>query len=142
MLACRGRSPISPLHARIVSIILERHHAIFQGGGMTDHTLLYVTVGSRDEALGLARAVVEARLAACANILPTVTSVYRWQGNIAEEGETAMILKTRGALLDALTAFIRDRHSYTCPCVVAVPILAGNPDFLSWIDAETASPQA
>ena len=107
---------------------------------MGDHNLVYVTIGSRDEALALARAVVEARLAACGNVLPGMTSVYRWQGAIEEGDEVVLILKTRSALLERLIAFVKDRHGYACPCVVALPIIAGNPAFLSWIDSETEHP--
>ncbi len=100
-------------------------------------TLVYVTAASRDEALKIARAAVEERLAACANVFSPITSIYRWEGKIQEEGETSFILKTRADLVPALTERIKSLHSYSCPCVVALPITAGNPDFLAWIDAET-----
>lgn len=100
-------------------------------------TLVYVTASSRDEALTIARVAVEERLAACANVLSPITSIYWWEGKVQEEGEVSFILKTRADLVPALTARIKALHSYTCPCVVALPISAGNPDFLAWIDAET-----
>ena len=100
-------------------------------------TLVYVTASSKDEALKIARAVVEERLAACANVFQPITSIYWWQGKLQEEGETSFILKTRADLVDALTQRVKALHSYTCPCVVALPVAAGNPDFLAWIDNET-----
>ena len=100
-------------------------------------TLVYVTASSREEALKIARTVVEERLAACANVFQPITSVYWWEGHVQEEGETSFILKTRAALVEALTERVRALHSYTCPCVVALPIAAGNPAFLSWIENET-----
>lgn len=100
-------------------------------------TLVYVTASSKDEALMIARTVVEERLAACANVFQPITSVYWWQGKMQEEGETSFILKTRADLVDALTQRVKALHSYTCPCVVALPIAAGNPGFLAWIDTET-----
>ena len=100
-------------------------------------TLIYVTASSKDEALKIARAVVEERLAACANVFQPITSIYWWQGKLQEEGETSFILKTRADLVDALTQRVKALHSYTCPCVVALPVAAGNPDFLAWIDNET-----
>ena len=100
-------------------------------------TLVYVTAISKDEALKIARAVVEERLAACANVFQPITSIYWWDGKLQEEGETSFILKTRADLVDALTQRVKALHSYTCPCVVALPVAAGNPDFLAWIDNET-----
>ena len=97
----------------------------------------YVTAGSRDEALSIGRAVVQERLAACANVLDGMTSIYWWQGALEQAGEAALILKTRAELVERLTARIKELHSYECPCVVALPIVAGNPAYLAWIAAET-----
>lgn len=100
-------------------------------------SLIYVTAGSRDEALAIAREIVNSRLAACANILAGTTSVYHWQGEVCEEEEVSLILKTRDDLVDRLVEKVRDLHSYDCPCVVSLPISSGNADFLDWIDSET-----
>jgi periplasmic divalent cation tolerance protein len=100
-------------------------------------TMIYITTPSPQEALRIGRAVVADRLAACANVLPGVTSVFRWQGKVQEEGETALILKTRSDLVERLTTRVKELHSYDCPCVVALPIAGGNPDFLQWIAEET-----
>ena len=99
--------------------------------------LIYVTVGSRDEALVIARELVNSRLAACANILTGTTSVFHWEGKVCEEEEVSLILKTRDDLVDRLVEKVKDLHSYDCPCVVSLPISGGNADFLEWIDAET-----
>jgi periplasmic divalent cation tolerance protein len=90
----------------------------------------YVTAGSRAEALAIARTVVEERLAASANVLDGATSIYWWRGALQQAGEAVLILKTR-------TERIRELHSYECPCVAALPISAGNPQYLDWIAAET-----
>jgi periplasmic divalent cation tolerance protein len=103
----------------------------------TDALFVYVTIGDRDAALYLGRALVEAKLAAAANIIDGVHSIYRWQGVVEEAAETVLVLKTRRAHLDALTQKITDSHDYDCPCVVALPIVGGNPDYLRWITAET-----
>jgi periplasmic divalent cation tolerance protein len=100
-------------------------------------TMIYITTSSTEEALRIGRDVVALRLAACANVLPGVTSVFRWQGEVQEDGETALILKTRSELVEALTKRVKELHSYDCPCVVALPIAGGNPDFLRWIAEET-----
>ena len=101
---------------------------------------VYVTASSRQEALSIGRAVVGERLAACANILDGMTSIYWWGRSLQEEGEASLILKTRSDLIDRLTARIRELHSYACPCVVAMPIAAGNPAYLDWVFQETAMP--
>jgi periplasmic divalent cation tolerance protein len=98
---------------------------------------VYVTAGDREAALSLGRALVEARLAACANVIPRMRSVYRWRGAIEEGEEAVLILKTRRALVEALTDKVRALHDYDCPCVVALPVIGGNPAFLDWIAAET-----
>lgn len=100
-------------------------------------SMIYVTTGSRKEALDIGRALVEARLAACANVLDNVTSVFRWQGAIEEEKEAVLILKTRRDLVDEATTRIKELHSYDCPCVVSYAITGGNGDFLDWIVKET-----
>jgi periplasmic divalent cation tolerance protein len=106
---------------------------------MMDLSLVYVTAPTLDAARLIARAVVAERLAACANLLGGIQSIYWWDGKINEEPEVALILKTRTELLPRLTERVRDLHSYTCPCIVALPISGGNPPFLDWLAAETAS---
>jgi len=100
--------------------------------------LVYVTAPSLAEAESLARLAVEGRLAACANILPAMRSLYWWQGKLESADEVVLLLKTTDALVPALTTALTEAHSYDCPCVVALPIASGNPDFLRWIEAETA----
>jgi periplasmic divalent cation tolerance protein len=100
-------------------------------------TLIYVTAGSRDEALIIARELVNSRLAACANILAGTTSVYHWEGKVCEESKVSLILKTRDDLVERPVEKVRDLHSYDCPCVVSLPISGGNAAFLDWIDSET-----
>jgi periplasmic divalent cation tolerance protein len=106
------------------------------------HLVVFVTVPSSEEAQRIARVVVDERLAACANIVSGVASRYWWNGRVEEAAEVLLILKTRQALLEALTARVRSLHSYTIPEVIAVPILGGNPEYLTWIDDSTASSQS
>lgn len=95
--------------------------------------LIYVTAPSCKEAEKIAETVVTERLAACANILDGVTSVFRWEGKLCRENETVLILKTMEEKTDALTARIKDLHSYECPCIVVLPVAGGHPAFLEWI---------
>ncbi|GEO80634.1 divalent-cation tolerance protein CutA [Pararhodospirillum oryzae] len=100
--------------------------------------LVYMTAASEDEALRLGRTLVEERLAACVNILGPIRSIFRWEGTLQEETEIAFLAKTDEARVDALTERVTALHSYECPCVVALPIQAGAPDFLAWISCQTA----
>ena len=99
---------------------------------------VYITAPDKATARDIGRALVDARLAACANILDGMTSVYRWQGRVEEAGEAVLIAKTREALVPALTEKVRALHRYECPCIVALPVVGGSQAFLDWIDAETA----
>ncbi len=99
--------------------------------------LIYITTDGPEEARAIGRALVEARLAACANVLGPMTSIFRWEGAVQEGEEAVLIVKTTAALVDALTAKVRELHSYDCPCIVALPVDGGNPAFLDWITAET-----
>ena len=107
-----------------------------------DVRILYITAGSRDEAKKIGRALVEARLAACANVIDGMESIYWWQGKLTEDREAVLIVKTRADLVSAVTARVKALHSYTVPCVVALPILDGNPDYIDWIGQETAAPSS
>ena len=99
--------------------------------------LVYVTAPSLAEAEGLARLAVTRRLAACANILPGLRSLYWWQGRLEQADEVLLLLKTTAALAGELTRVLAEAHSYDCPCVVVLPIEGGHRAFLDWITAET-----
>jgi periplasmic divalent cation tolerance protein len=104
--------------------------------------LLYITTAKVEEARRIGKALVDARLAACANIVPGLESIYRWQGAVVEDKEILLILKTRAELVENAIAKVKELHSYTCPCIVALPILTGNPAYLDWLGAETKEPAA
>jgi periplasmic divalent cation tolerance protein len=107
------------------------------GPGRVPFAICYLTVGSREQALEIARAVVGERLAAAANVIDGVSSLYWWQGTLVQAAETVVVLKTRSALLPALGVRIRELHSYACPGIVALPVTWGDADYLRWIEAET-----
>ena len=106
------------------------------------YVLLYITTASRDEAMAIGRTLVEGNLAACANVLPGKTSVYRWHGAIEQSDETVLLLKTRADLVDQATRRVVALHSYECPCVVSLPVESGNPPFLQWVSEQTAAADA
>ncbi|MBM3505615.1 MAG: divalent-cation tolerance protein CutA [Alphaproteobacteria bacterium] len=104
---------------------------------MSDARFVYVTAASRAEALAIGQALVVERLAACANVIDGMASIYWWQGKIERAEEAVLILKSRAALIEPLTARVKQLHSYEVPCVMALPIEAGNADYLRWIAGET-----
>jgi periplasmic divalent cation tolerance protein len=97
-----------------------------------------MTAGSRDEAFKIARALVDEKLVACANVLGEATSIYRWQGSIEQAQEIVVIAKTRKDLAEKALARIRALHSYDVPCAVAYTMTAGLQAYLDWIHVETA----
>jgi periplasmic divalent cation tolerance protein len=101
------------------------------------HCMLYVTTASKDEALRIGRTLVTERLVACANVLPGMQSIYRWQGAVEEAEETVLIAKTRKDLAEAAIARIEVLHSYNVPCAVVYDVTGGLPAYLDWIDAST-----
>ena len=104
---------------------------------MTEYVLIYITAPDIDCARRIGRALVEERLAACANLVPGMQSIYWWNGAIEEANEVVVIAKTRAELTDALTKRVESLHPYACPCIVAIPIVAGSSPFLKWIGDET-----
>lgn len=98
---------------------------------------VYSTAADAAEAERICRILVTERLAACANVLPGVRSIYWWQGKIEEAGEAVLILKTQAARLPALIARMKALHSYDVPCIEAIEVDDGNPEFLAWVERET-----
>jgi len=100
---------------------------------MTDKIVVLSACASPAEAEGIARALVEKRLAACVNVLPAMRSVYRWKDAVENEQETLLIIKSSRGLFDALRAEIEKMHSYETPEVIALPIVAGAEGYLEWM---------
>jgi periplasmic divalent cation tolerance protein len=102
------------------------------------HCLVYVTAADAAEAKALGRAMVAARLAACANVIPGMVPIFNWDGEVQEGSEAVVILKTTAERAEDLVAAVEARHSYDCPCAVVLPLAGGSQAFLDWISAETA----
>ncbi len=100
--------------------------------------MVYITAKDKEEAERLGNILIEAKLAACINIIEKIESMFFWQDKIQQEAETVLLAKTRVALVGQLTEKVKQSHSYDCPCVVALPIIDGNPEFIDWIGEETA----
>jgi periplasmic divalent cation tolerance protein len=110
---------------------------------MDELLLVYTTWPDAETAQAAGEAAVEGGLAACANILAPMRSIYTWKGRIEREVEIPMLLKTRAACVNALLEQILRLHPYETPCVVALPLRAegSNPDFLKWIKQQTGAEQ-
>jgi periplasmic divalent cation tolerance protein len=102
--------------------------------------VVLVTAASRKEAVRIGRALVGAKLAACANVLPAIRSMFRWKGKICDARETLLVIKSRADLFGALAREVKRLHSYEVPEIIALPIVDGTSDYLSWIRNSTRKP--
>ena len=89
------------------------------------------------EANSLARRAVESGVAACVNVVPGITSHYRWQGEHHADGETLLIAKISEEMVTEFIARIREWHSHSCPEVVVVDVTGGNADYISWVESSS-----
>ena len=108
---------------------------------MSDYAVVLSTCGSEEEAEAIASTLVEERLAACVNVVPGITSIYRWEGAVQRDEEWLLVAKTRVALVEALIARLRELHSYDIPEAIVLPIQGGNEAYLKWVAVSTASGQ-
>jgi periplasmic divalent cation tolerance protein len=104
---------------------------------MTDVSVVFITVPNEEEALKIARMLVEKRIAACVNIINNIRSVYRWEGKIEDDSELLLIVKTLNTLIDDVKSAVKELHSYSVPEIIALPILDGSEDYLKWLEEET-----
>ena len=95
--------------------------------------IVITTTETQDEAKQIARGLIEERLAACVQIAGPITSIYRWEGAVAEAAEYLCLVKTRADLYDQVEAAIRDRHSYDLPEIIALPVERGSEAYLDWL---------
>ncbi len=102
----------------------------------TEVAVVLVTAPDEEKAASLARALVEERLIACANLVPRVRSIYRWQGAVHDEAEVLLVMKTRAARFEALCARVKALHPYSVPEVLRVDVGAGHQPYLDWVLGE------
>lgn len=100
---------------------------------MTDAVIIFCTCGTTDEALTIAGSLVEARLAACVNVLPPVQSIYRWQGKVETAHEVLLVIKTTQEHFAAVKNRITQLHSYDTPEIIGMPIIDGSDKYLAWL---------
>ncbi|MBD3343527.1 MAG: divalent cation tolerance protein CutA [Chitinivibrionales bacterium] len=108
---------------------------------MADNSIcmVYITTKDKAEARAVGKVLVEEHYAACANIIDGMHSLFFWEGVLEDDSETVLIVKTQTCLVDKLTERVKTIHSYDVPCVVALPITGGNPDYIQWVCKETAA---
>jgi periplasmic divalent cation tolerance protein len=104
--------------------------------------LVVTTCPDLEVARRLAHALIERRLAACVNIVPGATSVYEWQGTVAEDRELLLLIKSRGERMEAMRELLAQLHPYELPELIAMPIEDGLPAYLAWLDSQLETPIA
>lgn len=104
--------------------------------------LLYVTTPDKKEARKIGRALVEGNLAACANIIDGMESIYKWKGEIQEDNECVLIIKTHYSRVKKVTRLVKEMHSYECPCVISITLAEneGNEEYLDWLEKTSKQP--
>ena len=106
---------------------------------MGHYIVCLVTIDDMDKALEIAKYLVDQRLVACVNIVPEIRSIYRWKGEICDDTERLLIMKTQQGLFSELEKAVQKLHPYEVPEIVALDISHGLPDYLSWIDDCTSA---
>jgi periplasmic divalent cation tolerance protein len=100
---------------------------------MTDKIVILSTCATEDEAERLARVLLDGRLAACVNVVPRIRSFYRWKGQVEDAAECLLVIKSSRSMFDALRSALMEAHSYEVPEIVALPIIDGAPEYLTWL---------
>lgn len=103
---------------------------------MSEPLVVLMTAGSQEEAERIAQALVSDMLAACVNVIPGVTSIYRWEGQIRRDQEWLLVAKSQRQVLDPLVQRVQALHSYDVPEIVALPLVGGSEAYLRWLDRE------
>lgn len=103
---------------------------------MTDKIVVFSTCGSEAEAERIASHLIERNLAACVNVIAPVRSFYRWKGEVEDATEWLLMIKSDRSLFDEVRAALESAHSYELPEVLALPVVAGSPNYLAWLDRE------
>ncbi|MEK6672620.1 MAG: divalent-cation tolerance protein CutA [Nitrospirota bacterium] len=104
--------------------------------------VVFITAPNEEEAVRIARALVESSIAGCVNIIRGLRSIYRWQGKIEDDSEVLMVIKTRKSLFGSLSQKVKELHSYSVPEIIALPIVEGSADYMRWLEEVTVIDRA
>ncbi len=100
------------------------------------YSIVYVTTSGVLESKKIARKLLEEKLAACINIVPNIESIYLWKGEIKEDSESIMVVKTRSELVEEVIKSVEELHSYEIPCIVEITMNNGSKNYLEWVKSE------
>lgn len=106
---------------------------------LNDALVVLTTVERAEDGARLARLLVEQELAGCVQLLPPMTSIYRWQGRVEEASEVMLLIKTTRAIYDQLEATLKQHHPYETPEIIALPVAAGSTEYFAWLTTATTS---
>lgn len=106
---------------------------------MKKSIVVFITTKNTAEAETISRALLDAKLIACANIVDGIKSLFWWQGKIDESGEAFLMAKSHEELLPDIIRTVKKNHGYSVPEIIALPVIGGNPDYLKWIDQSVQS---
>lgn len=102
--------------------------------------VIFITVANKKQAQNIADTLVSKGLAACVNIISGIDSIFRWQGKVDKQKECLLMVKSRKSLMPKLIKVVKSIHSYEVPEIIALPIIAGNKDYLDWLNDSTRKP--
>ena len=100
------------------------------------YALVYITTSGEEESKKIGRTIVEERLAGCVNIIPTIKSLYWWKGEIEDDNESILIVKTKVSNIENIIKRVKEIHSYENPAILAIPIINGSKEYLDYLDSE------
>jgi periplasmic divalent cation tolerance protein len=100
------------------------------------YALVYITTSGEEESKKIGRTIVEERLAGCVNIIPTIKSLYWWKGEIEDDNESILIVKTKVGNIENIIKRVKEIHSYENPAILAIPIIEGSKTYLDYLDGE------
>jgi len=100
------------------------------------YAFVYITTSRKEESKYIGKILVEEKLSACVNILPSIESIYLWKGEIEDDEESLLIVKTKRDNIDKIIKRVKEIHSYETPAILAIPIIEGSKDYLDYLDSE------
>lgn len=100
------------------------------------YAFVYITTSGIEESKNIGKILVEDKLAACVNIIPSIESIYLWKGEIEDDNESLLIAKTKRENIDKIIKRVKEIHSYETPAILAIPIIEGSKDYLDYLDSE------
>lgn len=100
------------------------------------YAFIYITTSGIEESRNIGKKLVEGKLAACINIIPSIESIYLWKGEIEEGNESLLVAKTKSQNIDKIIKKVKEIHSYETPAILAIPIIEGSKDYLDYLGSE------